>query len=351
MSMHLYVDNNRLRQDFAGKVKTWPSIELGLATEPVVDLQTGGQSVIYHECLARLLLAEVFVLKGYEFIEPFEQQGCVGLLDEAVLDRALEALANNPSLYLGCNISPFTLAEPLIWQRIVARLAGRSDLAPRLTLEITESAPLSEIADVAERLRQVQAYGCRLALDDFGAGYATAAGLAQVDIKWDIIKIDRSFLLRSHMSDFRGDDLKSIIMRASCLAPLVVVEGIEGREQLERARMAGAIIGQGWLFEGKAPGELLDSSSQTSIGGWRPIADNLSNIFGLALQQGGVLDHLFAEADEVDDKTIQAGFENKLAITQWLRAGFEAVMNSAGRKGLIRHKQQERALGQTRWDM
>ncbi|ACL62635.1 EAL domain-containing protein [Methylobacterium nodulans] len=226
------------------------AIRLGFAAEPIVDLAVCGAPPLYSECLVRMMVAESVLLRGAEIVEDIEAAGSIGLLDAAVVDLVLDALAEESHVILGCNISPRTLADADAWAWVMRRIEVRSWLASRLVLEITESCLLNELDGVAERLGQAKRLGCRLAIDDFGAGFATSVYLQGVDVAWDIVKIDRLCFADLRNTPSGRVDLCSLFSLARAFAPLVVVEGIETREHFDAARAAGAQYGQGWMFEG-----------------------------------------------------------------------------------------------------
>lgn len=261
--------------------------ELGLVSEPVVDMALLGREpdfdmlpahcVLYRECLSRLLADGSLELGGGVFVGDLEHNGAIGLLDGAVVDLALDRLEASEHLRLGCNISPFTLADPQAWARIIHALSQRSPLARRLTLEITETAPLDQVSDAALKLRNAQSYGCRLAIDDFGAGFAIGNRFQMLDVDWDIIKIDRSYLGDLRKSPAGRDGLASMIALARCHAPIVVVEGIETIAHLNFARSSGARFGQGWLFEAQSPDT------------WSAVAPNVADAFNAALKDNAAI--------------------------------------------------------------
>ncbi|WP_313077593.1 EAL domain-containing protein [Agrobacterium pusense] len=248
------------------------SLRLGMAVESITDLSTLEGGVPYNECLARLLIDDEVVLNGGYFIAQLEADGGVGLLDTTMVSLVLDALEQNPSLRLGCNISPFTLADQSAWEGIVFQLGQRPSAAKRLTLEVTETAPLSQVAHAAHRLRLVQACGCRIALDDFGSGFAVHRQVRGLDLDWDIVKIDRRFLSDLRKTPSGRDGLASMIVLARAIAPIVIVEGIETTAHLERARDSGASFGQGWLFDASEPGH------------WRELPALVSERFAHALR-------------------------------------------------------------------
>jgi len=228
-------------------------VRLGFAAEPVVDLQNLEAAPFYSECLARMARADGVLITASEFIGNLEAQGKISVLDIAILDLVLDALAADRQLYLGCNISPQTLANKAVWSDLIQRIALRPAQASQLTLEITESAPLNDIPDASVRLREARSLGCRLAVDDFGAGFATSSNLRGLHVQWDLIKIDRSCFGNLRKRSSTSDGLRAMVGLAASFAPVVVVEGIETRRHLAAARDAGAHYGQGWMFEGAVP--------------------------------------------------------------------------------------------------
>lgn len=223
-------------------------ILIGFVAEPIVDLAHVDAAPLYSECLARILVDGKVVLKPDAFVGELEASGDIGLLDAAMVSMVLDALEADPRAVLGCNISPGTLAVDSSWKAILRMIGGRSHLARRLVLEITENGPLDEIAGAPMRLARAQALGCRVAIDDFGAGKATIRHLQGVNVDWDIVKIDRSCLAKLRKTPSGREGLRSLFALASCLAPTVVVEGIETPEHLAAARAAGLRWGQGFFF-------------------------------------------------------------------------------------------------------
>ncbi len=224
-------------------------ITLGFSAEPVVDISGSSEGLLYSECLARMMMAGD-VIRGGAFIDDLETYGGIELLDAAIIDLVLDALADDPKVLLGCNISPRTLSDTTAWKSVLRRVDQRQWLAGRLTLEITETCPLSEIPHARARLAELKRLGCRIAMDDFGAGYSRPQHLQDANIEWDIIKIDRSCFAGQQDAASLHGNLHSLMSQASRFAPVLVVEGLETYDRLAAAQNAGARFGQGWLFEG-----------------------------------------------------------------------------------------------------
>jgi EAL domain-containing protein (putative c-di-GMP-specific phosphodiesterase class I) len=125
----------------------------------------------------------------------------------------------------------------------------------RVTVEITESALLSDQETVAERLGRLRSAGVRIAVDDFGTGYASLAYLTSLPL--DAIKIDRGLV-----ADIVGGERDRIVVKAMIhlareLDLKVVVEGVETTDQLALLADWGCDLYQGFLGAGALSHEEL----------------------------------------------------------------------------------------------
>jgi EAL domain-containing protein (putative c-di-GMP-specific phosphodiesterase class I) len=134
---------------------------------------------------------------------------------------------------------------------------GAAGIEPsRITAEITESALLVEREEVAERLNRLRKAGLRIAVDDFGTGYANLAYLTTLPL--DAIKIDRGLV-----ADIVGGERDRIVVKAMIhlareLELKVVVEGVETRGQLDLLAEWGCDLYQGFLGAGALTHEELN---------------------------------------------------------------------------------------------
>ncbi|WP_037155313.1 EAL domain-containing protein [Rhizobium freirei] len=216
---------------------------LGFATQWVHDAEHI-EKVFYAESLARVTEADGTVHPAGAFVSLLERQDRWFALDLHILDMVLSALAADETLVLGCNLSVSGLSQPDRFADIFGRITRRPELAARLIVEVTESYPL--VGAAIERVKIIRSLGCRIAIDDFGSGFATPASLLQVTA--DIVKIDAAFLRDNRRGRDGHDSLFHLVGFASCFAPFVVVEGIETQAQLGAARAAGATHVQGFLL-------------------------------------------------------------------------------------------------------
>ncbi|MEO7151044.1 MAG: EAL domain-containing protein, partial [Burkholderiaceae bacterium] len=124
---------------------------------------------------------------------------------------------------------------------LLARYA--TPIAPRLTLEILETAALADIDHTCTLMNECRALGVRVALDDFGTGYSTLTYLKRLPL--DVLKIDRSFVM--NMLEDRQDlaIIEGVIGLSHTFGCSVVAEGVESPAIAQRLIDIGCRVGQG----------------------------------------------------------------------------------------------------------
>jgi len=214
-----------------------------------------GGALIGAEALARWHLADCTVIGGAALFEAAERGGLAARLSRHVADVALAAAAHwREDLQLSLNVTAADLAEANFANAIAAAVAAANYPPERLTLEITEQVLVADLDRSAERLRQLADLGVRIALDDFGAGYASLQHLRAFPV--DIVKLDRSFVVSSLEND--STVLSGLIEMASNLGMETVGEGIEEPSQLDMLRSLHCRYAQGFLIARPMPSDRLD---------------------------------------------------------------------------------------------
>jgi EAL domain-containing protein (putative c-di-GMP-specific phosphodiesterase class I) len=208
-----------------------------------------------------------------EFIPVAEETGLIVGIGAWVLKQATRQVVewqrrfpSTQPLGLAVNVSPVQFRRGDVVRDVAAALS-LSGLAPEhLTLEITESTLIDDVAGVADTLQQLKELGVRLALDDFGTGYSSLAHLQR--FPFDVLKIDRAFI-RDADDGSRADLARAIIDLGRNLDLMTVAEGIERPDQLEKFRELQAVYGQGYLFSRPGRGveiEALLAARSRSLG-------------------------------------------------------------------------------------
>ncbi len=231
--------------------------ELSLNFQPQLRLSNGRVDSV--EALLRWTHPEHGVVPPDEFIPLAERAGLMRPLTEWVLRHALafaqQAERAGHPLMVAVNVSPISLRDPDFASRVL-NLLERCRAAPELlTLEMTESAAMTDPEQTYRQLAQLHKAGIKLSIDDFGTGHSSLAWLSKLPVQE--IKIDRSFV--QTMLDNAGNDtiVRTTIDMCHALGFEVVAEGVESERILERLSELGADRIQGYHLLKAEPEEIF----------------------------------------------------------------------------------------------
>jgi diguanylate cyclase (GGDEF)-like protein len=163
---------------------------LVIAYQPIVEARTG--KLDSYECLARILRADGSPMPAGDFIPVAEQLGLVRHIDRRILDLSLEGLRRNPDVQLALNVSGMTASDRMALDSFAQTLEANYAVAPRLIVELTETAALLDIEESVRFTARLREIGAKVAIDDFGAGYTSFRNLQALRV--DMVKIDGSFV-------------------------------------------------------------------------------------------------------------------------------------------------------------
>jgi transketolase C-terminal domain/subunit len=159
---------------------------------------------------------------------------------------------------LAVNVSRRQLDHRGINAQITQALDASGLPADRLFLEVTESQLLAADTSSTSDLRTLADSGIRIAVDDFGTGYAGFDYLRRLPVHE--LKIDRSFIDGTDPTDTAITAITaSVVALGLRLGLTVVAEGIETTEQLHTLREMGCTWGQGWLWHPALPADGIDA--------------------------------------------------------------------------------------------
>ncbi|MGH7119821.1 MAG: EAL domain-containing protein [Acetobacteraceae bacterium] len=227
-----------------------------LAFQPVVNL--ADRAVRHYEALLRLSAqADMCPPSTQEFVIAAEAAGLAEELDAAVVEQALDVLAEVPQAAVAVNVSGFSFQSEAFRHWLIDVLNSRRGRRGRLLVELTETAEIDDIAAARETLATIRAADIPICLDDFGAGAAAFRYLRE--FRADYVKIDGGFLRAARASGREKAILGAMVGLARDVGAKVVVEMIESAEEEALSRALGADFGQGWLYgkPGRLPGSAL----------------------------------------------------------------------------------------------
>ena len=217
--------------------------------QPKIDLANGSLRGV--EALARWDHPVHGILPPNAFMGPLESTGRVERLTMALLASACQAcrewLAEGfQGAGVALNLSVGSLSDVSLAERL-AQAVGASGLAPQhVTIEVTETAAVSDVGRVLENLSRLRMNGFGLSIDDYGTGYSSLQQLSR--IPFTELKIDQSFVRNAPVNAGSRAVLESSLEIAAKLGITAVAEGIETGRELELLAQLGCPVAQGYLL-------------------------------------------------------------------------------------------------------
>jgi EAL domain-containing protein (putative c-di-GMP-specific phosphodiesterase class I) len=182
----------------------------------------------------------------------------------------VNTLHQYPDSNLAMNVSATTATDPRWYNQLLEIIQANSMVANRLTVEITETVALNDIAATRHFVESLRSAGCKVAIDDFGAGYTSFRNLR--DLQVDMIKLDGSFCSNLKNNPENEYFVRSLIDMGRKFNLKTVAEWIEHEEDATLLAdwgidyLQGHLIGQASIVPPWAKGEQsLFSMSANSV--------------------------------------------------------------------------------------
>lgn len=241
-----YVDNAMLQA--ASLRRAIAQQDFSILYQPIVALDT--RRLHHYEALLRPQRG-MSSRSPQEFVALVET---VGLADE--LDMAVAAIvcedADRAGASIAVNISGHSIQNPAFRDGLLALFQNsRAAREGRMLVEMTETAQVDAMDEVAETARRLRGLGVKFCIDDFGAGTADIRLLRAAPT--DIVKLDGSFVPGIIGGGRERAFVTGMVEIAGAAGAMVVAERVETEAEAEAVAAIGAHFGQGWLFGRPAP--------------------------------------------------------------------------------------------------
>jgi diguanylate cyclase (GGDEF)-like protein len=217
---------------------------LVFAYQPIIDAKT--RAVKHHECLLRMIKPDGAIVAAGHFIPAAEQLGLVRLVDRHALEMTVACLHANPSASLAVNVSGTTAGDPSWLQSFVTYVRANQQVAQRIIVELTETAALNDFEESARFVSNLREMGCKVAIDDFGAGYTSFRNLQMLHV--DMVKIDGSYVKGLVQSPDNQIFVRTLIDLAKNFKLKTVAEWVGSDEEAALLEEMGVDYFQGFHF-------------------------------------------------------------------------------------------------------
>jgi diguanylate cyclase (GGDEF)-like protein len=245
-----------------------PTEGMFLEMQPIMSLRSPHESLNF-EVLLRMREDDGRVSAAGPVIAAAEKSGRAGVIDRWVLTSTLswiedhvESLTN--TRFVCMNLSGASLNDERFVQDTLEILARYEHVAGRLCMEITESVALHDLNNTRRFIDQVRAFGVKVALDDFGAGYTSFSYLKELPA--DVLKIDGNFIVNINAHPANVAIVEAIVSLAVNLGMKTIAEWAEDAETVRTLAEIGVDYVQGYaIARSQPPEKLLAASSSASF--------------------------------------------------------------------------------------
>jgi len=207
------------------------------------------------------------VIDPGNFIGIFEKNGFITFLDEYVWEQVCmfinKAMGQDLQIVpISVNISRVDIYKDGLCDRLCALRDKYSIPANLLELEITESVYTENSKQLIAVVKQLKAAGFRIAMDDFGKGYAALNMINEVAV--DVLKLDMKFMENVDTKNKDSNAFSFVVNLATWLDLPIIAEGIETETQVTFLRSLGCNMGQGYLLSHPQKADIFTSTLENS---------------------------------------------------------------------------------------
>ena len=219
---------------------------LVFAYQPIISANSRRPE--HYECLLRMVRRSGAIATAGDFIPAAETLGLVRLLDRRALEMAVEQLHQHKDIRLSVNVSGTTAGDRSWLLSFINYVHENREVAERMTVELTETAALQSFEENARFITRLRDLGCRVAIDDFGAGHTSFRNLQNLRV--DMVKIDGAYVTNLSASPDNRLFVRTLADLAKNLGLETVAEWVGSEEDAKLLAGFGVDYFQGDYFGG-----------------------------------------------------------------------------------------------------
>ena len=214
------------------------------AYQPIVGARS--RTPEHYECLLRMKKKDGGIATAGEFIPAAETLGLVRLVDRRALEMAVDQLYAHKNIRLSINVSGTTAGDQSWLQSFINYVRENREVAQRMTVELTETAALQGFEENSRFVTRLRDMGCRVAIDDFGAGYTSFRNLHNLRV--DMVKIDGAYVKNLSASPDNQLFVRTLVDLAKNFQLETVAEWVGSEEDANLLAEFGVDYFQGFYF-------------------------------------------------------------------------------------------------------
>jgi len=210
--------------------------------QPIIDNKT--EKIVKYETLIRIVKDEQ-VISPFEFLELSKKYKYYDLITKTIIKKSFLLFEDREEQF-SINLSSMDISNPKILEFLFQIIQQNPQTASRMTIELVESENIDCTHKMIEFRHELQKYNVKLAIDDFGSGYANM--ITTLQLQPDYIKIDGS-LIEGLLTDEKNYSfVEAIVFFAKKHKIQTIAEYVSSKELFDLVKKLDIDFSQGYYF-------------------------------------------------------------------------------------------------------
>lgn len=259
--VHLYYDDNHIAGSQRKETKWVSRIEKALEDKSFVlycqrIMPLKHKGLAHAEILIRMIDKDGSLIPPSAFFPAAERFHLASRIDRFVVAEVLEWMQVNKDELshiesISVNLSGQSLSDPTFHSYVFDLIKSKDIDCSKLCFEITETAAITNIVDAKKFIAEINQYGVKFALDDFGSGVSSFGYLKNLDV--DYLKIDGQFITDLLKNEIGQATVRCIAEVAKVTGKKTIAEWVENKTVEDMLKKMGIDFTQGFLKHNPAP--------------------------------------------------------------------------------------------------
>lgn len=215
--------------------------------QPIIDNKSG--KIEKYECLVRLIEEDGKPVSPYFFLDVAKKSRLYHKITKTVIQKAFHKFKET-TCGVSINLSVLDICDAAMVEYILDQLS-LAKIGDKITFEILESEGIDNYEEVYSFVRKVKAYGCKISIDDFGAGYSNFEHILKLNP--DFIKIDGSLIKNIDIDNNARIITKAIVGFANELGAKTVAEFVHSKDIYDTVVLLNIDYSQGYYISEPKP--------------------------------------------------------------------------------------------------
>jgi len=214
--------------------------------QPIIT--ASDRSIYGYEALIRGVKSTGELMYPDELFSKSTRNDCNFLLDRLCRESALKTAAvKKIHQHVFINFLPTSIYDPEFCLKSTIKWANQLEFDPKnIVFEVVETESAKDQEHLKSILQYYRNQGYKIALDDVGEGYSNLNLF--IDLRPDIIKVDRNIIQNIHKDSFKQSIYKALSTISKDNGIAILAEGIETPYELEVIEELGVDYMQGYYF-------------------------------------------------------------------------------------------------------